>query len=365
MAAHRHSEPPSRRNATSEPSGGAAASEDVGGRLVSVKVMSWVWDHSQAKGNVRLVLLAIADSAEDHGGNAYPGIERLKDKTKLSERTVQQCIARLLELGELEIERPGRGGRDGGRVTVYRVLIGGGPPQMGADLAPIQPNASKMAPEQPRRPSSPCGEELGADPAPNSGEIPADSAVIEDLNDRSLRQERVQLSTPSPPPIPPSPPVDPSGPVQEHDDDLAVIIAGGAGDNDHDDAAGGQSTTAAAPGDATAAIRALQADLAGELAQGHRSWDLAGHAQRRFADLIDRLGDQLGPAQRFLAWYITALTGDQLEPSDWKRAMVLLRRWRALAIFGVDQALARGHVGDALWRYAEQVCKQAVREAGP
>jgi hypothetical protein len=88
---------------------------------------------------------------------------------------------------------------------------------------------------------------------------------------------------------------------------------------------------------------------------------LAG-AQRRFADLIDQLGDQLSPAQRFLAWYITALTGDQLEPADWKRAMVLLRRWRALAIFGVDQALARGHSGDALWRYAEQVCKQAVRE---
>jgi hypothetical protein len=334
---------------------------------VSVKVMSWVWDHSRAKGNVRLVALAIADSAEDHGGNAYPGIERLKDKTKLSERTVQQCIARLLELGELEIERAGRGGRDGGRVTVYRVLmVSGQAPVIGADPAPIQPDSPNTAADQARRPGGPDVEGMGADPAPNGGEIPADSAVIEDINDRSFRQERVQLSTPSPPPIPPSPPVDPSGPVQNHDDDLAVIIAGGAGDNDHDDAAAcGQSTTPTPPADAAAAIRALQADLAGELAQGHRSWDLAGHAQRRFAELIDQLGDQLAPAQRFLAWYITALTGDQLEPADWKRAMVLLRRWRALAIFGVDQALARGHSGDALWRYAEQVCKQAVREAGP
>jgi hypothetical protein len=39
---------------------------------MSVKVMSWVWDHSRAEGTDRLVLLAIADSAEHDGSDAWP-----------------------------------------------------------------------------------------------------------------------------------------------------------------------------------------------------------------------------------------------------------------------------------------------------
>jgi hypothetical protein len=34
--------------------------------------MTWVWQHSRADGNVRLVLLAIADSANDDGLDAWP-----------------------------------------------------------------------------------------------------------------------------------------------------------------------------------------------------------------------------------------------------------------------------------------------------
>lgn len=36
--------------------------------------MTWVWDQSTTAGNERLVLLAIADTADDHGGNAWPSI---------------------------------------------------------------------------------------------------------------------------------------------------------------------------------------------------------------------------------------------------------------------------------------------------
>lgn len=70
---------------------------------MSVKVMSWVWDHSRAKGNDRLVLLAIADSAGHDGRDAWPSVATLAEKCQVSERTVQRSIKALAKLGELVI----------------------------------------------------------------------------------------------------------------------------------------------------------------------------------------------------------------------------------------------------------------------
>jgi Helix-turn-helix domain len=87
---------------------------------VSVEVIRWVWKHSRAKGSDRLVLLAIADNANDDGGNAFPGHKALMEKTLLPRSTVYDCIERLVQLGELERAEHG-GGR--GKRTVYRVLM--------------------------------------------------------------------------------------------------------------------------------------------------------------------------------------------------------------------------------------------------
>jgi len=67
--------------------------------------MQWVWTHSQSGGADRLVLLAIADNADDDGGNAWPSIDTLAGKANVSSRTVQRCIDRLVGLGELRVER--------------------------------------------------------------------------------------------------------------------------------------------------------------------------------------------------------------------------------------------------------------------
>jgi biotin operon repressor len=80
--------------------------------------MTWVWDHSQARGNDRLVLLAIADHAHDDGAGAWPSQELLTQKTHLSESTVRRCIRSLEDLGELVTDR----GRLGNR---YRVDMTG------------------------------------------------------------------------------------------------------------------------------------------------------------------------------------------------------------------------------------------------
>ncbi len=74
---------------------------------MSIRVMSHVWKHSQAKGGDLLVLLAIADFADD-SGTAYPSIATLGLKARLDGRNVQRSIRRLITTGELTLsERQG------------------------------------------------------------------------------------------------------------------------------------------------------------------------------------------------------------------------------------------------------------------
>ena len=72
---------------------------------MSIRVMSRVWDESEQKGSALLLLLAIADYAHDDGGGAYPGVDTLAKKTRLSVRQTQRVIQQLADSGELEIQR--------------------------------------------------------------------------------------------------------------------------------------------------------------------------------------------------------------------------------------------------------------------
>lgn len=67
--------------------------------------MNWVWEHSSAAGGDLLVLLAIADHASDDGTHAFPTVDTLAGKCRMSARSVQRAIGRLAELGELRVER--------------------------------------------------------------------------------------------------------------------------------------------------------------------------------------------------------------------------------------------------------------------
>lgn len=71
---------------------------------MSVKAMNWVWEHSEAAGNNRLTLLAIADRCNDEGEDAWPSIASLMAKTRLSESTVRRCIQSLAKSKELDVE---------------------------------------------------------------------------------------------------------------------------------------------------------------------------------------------------------------------------------------------------------------------
>jgi len=91
---------------------------------MSLIVSGQVWTHSTAKGGDLVVLLAIADNADEETYEAFPGIEYLADKTNLSTRGVRYAIKRLVEAGELEILERGGFRQGESRANLYRVNCG-------------------------------------------------------------------------------------------------------------------------------------------------------------------------------------------------------------------------------------------------
>jgi hypothetical protein len=79
--------------------------------------MGEVWESSSAKGGARLVLLALADFANDEG-YCHPSVERLALKSALTERNVQLILRDLEHRGELVTLR----GAGRGHVNAYWVL---------------------------------------------------------------------------------------------------------------------------------------------------------------------------------------------------------------------------------------------------
>jgi len=99
--------------------------------------MAWVWEQSQSTPTQRLVLLAIADCANDAGAEAYPSMATLRKKTGLSERAIQAALNGLVALGELAVNL-NAGPRGCNRYRVIATPAGNAPPQemRGAGDAP-------------------------------------------------------------------------------------------------------------------------------------------------------------------------------------------------------------------------------------
>ena len=72
---------------------------------MSINIMNWVWSYSTQKGSALLLLLAIADHAHDDGAGAFPRIQTLAKKTRLTSRAVQIILNRLEVTGELMVQQ--------------------------------------------------------------------------------------------------------------------------------------------------------------------------------------------------------------------------------------------------------------------
>ena len=139
---------------------------------MSIRVMSAVWDIEDIDSSECLVLIALADHADDMG-RCYPSIGRLAKRTKLSDRGVQKVISRLIEKGFVTVTPcAGQGG-----ANLYTVTATPEPRSPLNDVHPrteftTPPNHVRETPE----PRSPKPSRTTIEPSVSipAGEKPAD-----------------------------------------------------------------------------------------------------------------------------------------------------------------------------------------------
>lgn len=94
---------------------------------MSLRAISWAWKHGPKNQGELLVLLALADFANDDG-ECWPAMSTIAEKARVTERATRRIIRRLEVSGFLRVETGG--GRRGS--NRYRMLMGetrtNGPP---------------------------------------------------------------------------------------------------------------------------------------------------------------------------------------------------------------------------------------------
>lgn len=75
---------------------------------MSIKIMSWVWDHSPYDGKALLLHLALADFAND-AGECWPSQPTLAAKARCTERHVRDTVSQMVIHGYVEIVEPSNG----------------------------------------------------------------------------------------------------------------------------------------------------------------------------------------------------------------------------------------------------------------
>lgn len=104
---------------------------------MSVRTMARVWDQSGHAGTELLMLLAIADFADDEG-NAYPAVQTLAAKCRMSSRNANFILSALRQTGELEV-RANEGPKGTNR---YKVVTGLKPTSPLKPASPLKPTSS-------------------------------------------------------------------------------------------------------------------------------------------------------------------------------------------------------------------------------
>ena len=80
------------------------------GLLMSIKVMTKVWDGFHRGGSEKLVMLAMADWCNDEGGSLYPSILTIAKKTNISESQARRIVHKFIDEGYLSVIGNSTGG---------------------------------------------------------------------------------------------------------------------------------------------------------------------------------------------------------------------------------------------------------------
>jgi hypothetical protein len=114
---------------------------------MSVHVISWVLHHSKARLGDRLVLLVLADKANDDGTGAWPSVRTIAREARMSVRAVQYSLRRLELAGAIVST-----GSSAHGTTVYAVLTT--PPANSARAQSTTKIVSDFAPKPLVKPST-------------------------------------------------------------------------------------------------------------------------------------------------------------------------------------------------------------------
>lgn len=91
---------------------------------MSIKVMASIWENSKQRGTALLMLLAIADNANEYG-EAWPSIDHLAEKCRMKRRNAQLLLKELEESGELLIARQEGANTPHGKTNMFTVVTPG------------------------------------------------------------------------------------------------------------------------------------------------------------------------------------------------------------------------------------------------
>jgi len=165
---------------------------------MSVAATNYVWTQSPAEGADRLVLLALADFA-DEAGNCFGSWGKLEEKTRLARRTVADCLRRLQKSGELVlVERGSRKVAGSGlQASIWTIP---GVAEMGAGNAPkserwvqeMHPSGANAAPKW----CNPCTPTIDNNKKRNkSADAPAPAISSPSLPSSSERANKPKRAT--------------------------------------------------------------------------------------------------------------------------------------------------------------------------
>jgi hypothetical protein len=172
---------------------------------MSIRAIQAVWDRTTTGGSTRLLLLALADFA-DEDGLSWPSVQTLAHRTGRSERQVQRLIGYAIAAGELEADR------DGGRGSSRYRLRPGGQPVTERGVTQMSPQGRR-----PRHPRGDTGDTPGVTPTtPEPSREPTEEPASDPARARELElqdaEERLRALA------------EPAGPT------AAELAAGGAAD---------------------------------------------------------------------------------------------------------------------------------------
>jgi hypothetical protein len=84
---------------------------------MSIKILTEIWSEPPVRQGTLLVLLALADSADETSRECWPSIRTIAKKSVLSERQVQHCLRELVEARIVDVDA--NAGRHG--TNLYRI----------------------------------------------------------------------------------------------------------------------------------------------------------------------------------------------------------------------------------------------------